>query len=143
MEKFIKENKNIIVICVIILGLLFYWFQLRPVSIKKNCSFTTKVIPADAGITKEQAEQNKIDFEQCKLKYPLVPFNDIGGINGVSYYQYMIIIEDSTTEIQREEIKECNDTSQNTTERISSPERREKISVSEKKYSQCLREHGL
>lgn len=35
--KKIKEYKGIIIIGLIILGFAFYWFQLRPINIKKNC----------------------------------------------------------------------------------------------------------
>ncbi len=47
----------------LILG--FYWFQLRPSLIKKNCSLTTKTIPATPEVTKNQAEENRIVFEKC------------------------------------------------------------------------------
>lgn len=37
MEK-IKQYKYIILIALIILGISFYWFQIRPSQIKKECS---------------------------------------------------------------------------------------------------------
>lgn len=36
MEK-IKEYKYIILIILVILGFIFYWFQLRPLQIRKGC----------------------------------------------------------------------------------------------------------
>jgi len=65
MEKF-KKYKEIFIVAVVILGLAFYWFQLRPTMIKKECSWFTQVISADAGITKEQADaMRKESLEQC------------------------------------------------------------------------------
>lgn len=138
MKKFIKENKSVVITGLIVLGFLFYWFQLRPTFIKQNCSQEIITIPADLGVTSEQAVQNKINYTQCKLKYPLAPFN-----KSFEFFTYMRMIEDSTTEGQREEIKQCDNIGKNITERASSRERKEKRSVSEKEYSQCLREHGL
>lgn len=67
MEK-IKEYKFIIIIGLVFLGLLFYWFQIRPINIKKNCSQIREVIPADIGITKNQADINtKIYNEKCGI----------------------------------------------------------------------------
>ena len=40
MEK-IKQYKYIILIAVIILGFIFYWFQIRPTQIVKNCTKET------------------------------------------------------------------------------------------------------
>ncbi len=34
--KIIKENK-VIILFVVILGLAFYWFQVRPIQIRKGC----------------------------------------------------------------------------------------------------------
>lgn len=38
------KNKNYIILALLILAELFYWFQIRPTRIRKNCSFgaTTK-----------------------------------------------------------------------------------------------------
>ena len=36
MEK-IKEYKYIILIGLLVLGIIFYWFQIRPTQIVKNC----------------------------------------------------------------------------------------------------------
>ncbi len=38
MFKKINEYKGIIIIVFIVLGGWFYWFQLRPIQIKKECS---------------------------------------------------------------------------------------------------------
>jgi len=41
MEK-LKEYKYIIIICLIIIGGVFYWFQFRPSQIKKDCAKWSK-----------------------------------------------------------------------------------------------------
>lgn len=45
MEK-LKEYKYIILIGLVILGLAFYWMQIRPVIVRKNCFYVTKALPA-------------------------------------------------------------------------------------------------
>ncbi len=57
--KKIKQYRYIILIGIIILGLAFYWYEWKPTQIKKECSWFTNIIPADIGVTKEQAEVNK------------------------------------------------------------------------------------
>lgn len=64
MEK-IKEYKVVFIVVLAILGFSFYWFQLRPTAIKKDCSWFTEIIPADAGISREQADANKKNYEEC------------------------------------------------------------------------------
>lgn len=67
MEK-LKQYKYIILITLVILGFAFYWFQLRPMIIKKNCSWFTQMeagkpaIPAFAGVTKEEADKQNTEF---------------------------------------------------------------------------------
>jgi hypothetical protein len=61
----IKKHKEIFIVILVTLGAIFYWFQIRPVSIKKNCSWVTETIEADPGVTKEQAEVNKKAFDIC------------------------------------------------------------------------------
>ncbi len=61
----------IAIIILIISGVSFYWFEWRPSKIRHDCSWVKKTIPekqADPGITMEQVEQSKKDFEQCKIK---------------------------------------------------------------------------
>lgn len=62
----IKKHKEIVIAVAVILGCAFYWIQIRPVTAKKECSWFTEIIDADAGVTKEQAEANKKAFgEKC------------------------------------------------------------------------------
>ena len=63
MEK-LKEHKVIVSVVLIAILSAFYWTQIRPVSAKKACSWFTEVIPADAGVTKEQAEVNKKVYDE-------------------------------------------------------------------------------
>src|SRR3989344_5703846 len=69
MEK-LKEHKEIVIIVLAAILGAFYWIQIRPVTAKKECSWFNEVIPASAGITKEQAEINKIAFDQCIIDNP-------------------------------------------------------------------------
>ncbi len=123
MEKYIKENKNVLIIVVIILGLAFYWFQLRPTNIKKSCSWTTEQIEADAGITKEQAEQNIDSFKnKCDItKTYSTGYQGLGKVQSV----------------------ECFLLQSNSTERPPKPEREEVSEATKNEYDMCLREHGL
>ena len=50
-------------------GVLFYWFEYRPMQIRHGCSWIKKTIaekPADPGITNDEVNQSKKNFEQCK-----------------------------------------------------------------------------
>ena len=145
MKKYIKENKNtfiILAIILIILAFIFYWFQLRPTNIKKNCSQKITTIPADAGVTKEQAELNAKEFEKCKLKFPEIPFTGEGQ-EGFNVFM-ALSMKNKLYDKQREEIDKCYDLSRNIVERDPSPERKVIGTESnENKYNQCLRQHGL
>lgn len=113
MEKFIRENKKIVIVLVVILGLLFYWFQIRPINIKKNCSWVTETIPADPGVTKEQAELNKKSFDEQQCgKEKLIS-------------------------------SRCFQLKTDTVERLPQPERKEITEATEKEYNLCLRQNGL
>jgi hypothetical protein len=146
MKKYIKENKNtfiILAIILIILAFIFYWFQLRPTNIKKNCSQKITTIPADAGVTKEQAELNAKEFEKCKLKFPEIPFTG-EGVNSFFIFMHLESMKNKLYDKQREEIDKCYDLSRNIVERDPSPERKVIGTESnENKYNQCLRQHGL
>lgn len=116
MEKILKEKKYMVIAGVLVLVFLFYWFQVRPVSIKKNCSWVTETIKADPGVTKEQAEVNKKIYEKCVASEwdcdnPLGP---------------------GRLELYR-----------NREERLAQPEKDEIKKATDKEYNQCLREHGL
>lgn len=64
MEK-LKQHKEVVIITAVILGFVFYWFQLRPTTIRKNCSWLTQMekgadaIPAFPGVTKEEANRKR------------------------------------------------------------------------------------
>ncbi len=115
MEK-IKQYKYIIIIVLVILGFSFYWFQIRPVVIKKNCSWTNKVIPADTGITKEQAEANKKIYDNC------------------IYSNWQCDIPSGLGRLGLEN---------NSKERLPQPEKKITIVATEKEYDMCLRRNGL
>lgn len=77
MEK-IKQNKEVVIVVTVILVFVFYWFQLRPTAIKKNCSWLTQMekgrpeIPAFPGITKEEADRKNAECRSsdsaiCKM----------------------------------------------------------------------------
>lgn len=38
MKSWLKENKLIVILLVVILGLAFYWYEWRPAQIKGKCS---------------------------------------------------------------------------------------------------------
>ena len=113
--KNIKQYKIFLIIGLVIIGFGFYWISIRPVQIKKNCAWTKEVIPADAGVTKEQAEINKKIYDNCILsswKCAGGPHNRVG-------------------------------LARDTLERLPQPERTEIIEASDSEYKTCLRQHGL
>jgi len=68
MRKILKENwfkLIIIVFIVVIFGGLFYWYELRPVQIKKDCSWVKQVQPAQQEVTKAQAIESQKKYEEC------------------------------------------------------------------------------
>ena len=80
---------KVAIISVVILGGLFFWFQIRPAEIKKECSWVEKQTSAVAEVTQAQADQAKIDLAACQKTYPnhktiydaLIPNN--GGYQGM------------------------------------------------------------
>lgn len=112
--KKIQENKYIIIVLLMILVFIFYWFQVRPTNIKKDCSWVTETIPADPGVTKEQAEANKVEFEKR--------------ISGD--YSSSVVMDRFTL-------------SKNSKERLPSPEKIETREATDEEYKTCLRQNGL
>lgn len=118
MEKF-KEYKYLIALGLVILVSSFYWFQVRPTSIKKECSWVEEVIEADPGVTTEQAEKNKKIFsEQCDT-----PKSSTG-------YQGLIS-------------PGCWLLEKNSVAREPQPERTEVKNATDDEYRTCLRQHGI
>ena len=122
MDKIKKYKEIIIIVSVIVLG-AFYWFQLRPVMIKRNCSWTTEITPADSGITKEQAEMNKNVFDQSSC-------NTTKTVGLESFKKYLNRVE-------------CLRLEKDTVERPPQPEREETTEATKNEYDLCLRQHGL
>lgn len=93
----------------------FYWFELRPVLIKKECSwttYTTAPIPAFAGITQEQAD------EMNKKKCSLDPLSNIS-----NYF--------SCGKVEPE------------LPRPAEQPRKVKRNATQDEYQSCIRHHGL
>ncbi len=111
----IKENKGVFIIGIIIFSLLFYWFQIRPTSIKKECSWSIEVIEADPGVTEAQAKENKESFEECSAK------KSSGRVT--SFNCYLL--------------------GENSTARAPQPERTEINVATDDEYRTCLRQNGL
>jgi len=74
MKHFIKENwfkLSVIVIILALSGGAFYWFQLRPSEIKKECSWTKKInsaTPAQSAITEEDVKNSQLEYKKCLIK---------------------------------------------------------------------------
>lgn len=74
-EILIKLNKyKVIILIIIVMAGLFYWFELRPNIIKRQCSwFTyttqTEAVPAFEGVTKEQAEKKFTEMQKDNKQY--------------------------------------------------------------------------
>lgn len=116
MEKFVKENKNVVIVVIVISGFLFYWFQLRPSNIKKSCSWITETIPANAGVTKDQADINKKIYDKCIASdWVCEKPADIGRIG------LMRITEETPAQPEKEVTRDAT----------------------KKEYDLCLRQNGL
>jgi len=80
MNNFIKENwfkRGTILVVLIIIGGFFYWHELRPAQIKKECSWVKVVIPEQQQVTKEEAlaSLESEEYKECLEKNK----NNIGG----------------------------------------------------------------
>ena len=69
MEK-LKQYKHIILLALLILGFVFYWFQLRPTNIRKECYKDTYIDATDkiSELDKKYGiydERNERDYEKC------------------------------------------------------------------------------
>lgn len=117
MEK-LKQYKYIIIPVITILSFIFYWTEVRSVLIKKECSQYTEVIPADAGITKEQADINKKIYNQCKVDNP----------NGGRLYPTSF---------------KCFNLEKDIIERPPQPEKEVIKEATKIEYDKCLRQNGL
>lgn len=74
--KKIKEYKGIIIIILIILGFIFYWFQVRPVQARKECvkiypnAFGSIAISYKPGETLKTIT-DKAGYEKCLREHGL------------------------------------------------------------------------
>lgn len=73
MKNFLKENwsrTHILILAALIIGGSFYWFQWRPMEIKKGCSWIEKHTEAIPEVTQADIDQAKIDFPNCEKTHP-------------------------------------------------------------------------
>jgi hypothetical protein len=117
----------------------FYWSQIRPVMAKRACSWFTEITPADPGITKDQAEKNRKEYEN---------FHNEGKCYG-GVYDRLMTPEGRAYETDMDKVLDISKTpscliiKQNSTERPPQPEKREIRPASEDEYRECLRHKGL
>lgn len=74
MEK-IFQNKLFVltVLLLILVGGVFYWFAYRPARIRHDCSWVKQIspaMPAEAAITKEDADASQREYNECLGRYP-------------------------------------------------------------------------
>jgi hypothetical protein len=61
-----KKGKILVIISVLIIIIsIFYWYEIRPSQIMKECSWMKVVKPAKEAVTKEEAGKNKKIYEEC------------------------------------------------------------------------------
>ena len=118
------ENKNvsIIIICLslFIVGSSFYWFQVRPSQIRRDCSWIKKHSDAVVGVTQEEADRQKAEcIERQNVNRESGALNDF-------YYELSI--------------KGCEDMYKSIT---SQPAKDWYEKASEKDYEFCLHSKGL
>ena len=98
MKNFIKENWfKLVIIAVMALFFSFYWIEIRPVLARRSCSWVVKAMPADFGVTKEKAEENRKAFEQCKkimATRQILPFLSIKNtiIGSMNIFPWIILL---------------------------------------------------
>lgn len=119
MDK-IKEYKYIILIGLIILGFVFYWTQIRPVVIKKECFWVTEITPAHEGMPKAEFETTKRVAEEICNKESKINTDDENGFNWN---------------------KTCN--IPDVSLMLPQPEKKEIRKATDKEYKSCLKENGL
>lgn len=144
MEK-LKEHKEIVIIILVAILGAFYWIQIRPVSAKKACSWFTETISADVGVTKEQAEVNKMAFEEkCdssgsstgRRGYTRVTDSSLSDFQS---YQRLAPIGGYQEAARLECLRLKNDK----TERLPQPEKEVTREATKTEYDKCLRHSGL
>jgi len=128
-----KQTFLIIVIVFISMCLgLFYWLEIRPVVIRRSCSWVKTIepsIPARTAMTEDELRQQGL-LEDCSTQ-SLID----------KYYQYKRIKPYSDGD-------NCNKKNQLTIEKYSKPqdeipEKEVKREATEKEYQSCLRHNGL
>lgn len=68
----------ILIFVLVVVVEAFGWFEIRPSNIKHECSWVRMVdpaIPAEPAITKEEAENSKLEYNRC-ISNQTVPEND-------------------------------------------------------------------
>ncbi len=78
---FIKENHSKIALSITLLIVIsgsFYWFQWRPMQIKKECSWVKNLTSGIPELTENQINQAKIDYQSCKKIIPSASTDIIG-----------------------------------------------------------------
>lgn len=109
---------------------LFYWYELRPASIRRECSWV-KVVdepqPAKPAITKEGVEESRAKYEECMKDIPKVSDDSgWGSFNNLS-----------------EEIK-CEELLKHEREAVpAKPGGEWYREANEKEYNTCLHQKGL
>jgi len=73
--KKIKEYKYILLIILLVLGLAFYWFEFRPMTIKRSCSVvevTGSYVPVARRVDKiGYMKATEEEYEFCLQRYGL------------------------------------------------------------------------
>jgi hypothetical protein len=75
--KKVKEYKGILIIVILILGFIFYWFQIRPIQITKKCiesypyAFGKKSVGYEAGALQKQIV-DKAGYDKCLIESGLI-----------------------------------------------------------------------
>lgn len=117
-----NKNISIIIICLslLIVGSSFYWFQVRPSQIRRDCSWTKKHSDAVVGVTQEEADRRKAECIERQNK------NKESGMLSDAWYEL--------------NVKGCEDTYKSST---SQPAKDWYEKASEKEYDFCLHSKGL
>lgn len=69
---------KVAVLCVLIVAAGFYWFQWRPSEIKKECSYTPRIVAAVPELYQAQIDAERAAYDSCVKAHPSKPLTTDG-----------------------------------------------------------------
>jgi hypothetical protein len=124
---------RVVLIVAVVVGAVFYWYELRPSRIKHECSWTEYRVdaqPADFGVSKEEEARSIDEFDSCAKEYQ----------------QKMDSLQKNTWDyinLRAARDMACKERLFYREPSPATPERVERREATEEEYQFCLRDKGL